>query len=720
MRKNPKTKKAKKKEKRRVQPVEQLVPDSIRALEIRSPFRKQELLDIVIVFAVAFILRLFFFFLNKQNNPLFYHPIMDFLYHHEWAAEILSGNFWGDEVFFRAPLYPYFLALLYKIGGSSIAFAVFCQHLLGAVTSVFVYILSREFFSRNVSLLAGLFAALYWPFLYFEGELLIVSLILFLDVLFLYCLAAALRQRKMKLFFAAGLLLGLSSVARPSVLIFIFALPLILRYRKIRDKNKSAGRFWRKELVLVLAGTALFVFPVIVRNYVVGRDVVPISSQAGVNFYIGNNPRSDGRTAIVPGTRPDWWGGYYDTIERAEKAMGRKLKPSEVSNYYFKEGFKFIFSSPGEAVRLFFKKLYFFWAGGERSNNKYIYFFWDLAGMGKVPLPGFWLVTPLALVGGILQWRRRKLLAPLYLFIVSYMIGVIAFFVNSRFRLPVVPVLFMFAAYTVFYFIKAYRHKSFEALKVILILILCFFVIDYDLFVFGENKPGEDSISHYSLGNAYMKMDNKELALTEYERARNISQRYPRSSYSLISRNVDYNLGLLYWEKGLCSRAIEMLEGVGGSDTYSLIALDRLADCYLKKGRAADAIQAYEKIISIQPDDPRMKVNLARAYRISGDLARSENILREQLQNQYPAAAVIHFELAATLERKGDISEAIEYYQKASGDASFQVNAYVALARLYQLLGREAEAIDYLSKAQAIQPGNPEIEARLRALEGNR
>ncbi|MCK4656070.1 MAG: hypothetical protein KAT85_03540, partial [candidate division Zixibacteria bacterium] len=35
--------------------------------------------------------------------------------HDAWAAYIAGGNLLGDSAFFRAPLYAYFLALLYKI-----------------------------------------------------------------------------------------------------------------------------------------------------------------------------------------------------------------------------------------------------------------------------------------------------------------------------------------------------------------------------------------------------------------------------------------------------------------------------------------------------------------------------------------------------------------------------------------------------------------------------
>jgi len=100
------------------------------ALRSRHGFEAREFLHIGVIFAVALAIRLIFFFVNKQTNPLFNDPILDSLFHHQWAKEINDGNFWGDEVYFRAPLYPYFLAFLYKISGTSIAFATFCQHLI--------------------------------------------------------------------------------------------------------------------------------------------------------------------------------------------------------------------------------------------------------------------------------------------------------------------------------------------------------------------------------------------------------------------------------------------------------------------------------------------------------------------------------------------------------------------------------------------------------------
>jgi len=58
------------------------------------------------------------------------------------------------------------------------------------------------------------------------------------------------------------------------------------------------GRYFTVEALLFAAGLVLPIIPVTLHNALVGHDFVPIASQGGVNFYIGNNPVADGYTAI--------------------------------------------------------------------------------------------------------------------------------------------------------------------------------------------------------------------------------------------------------------------------------------------------------------------------------------------------------------------------------------------------------------------------------------
>jgi tetratricopeptide (TPR) repeat protein len=689
---------------------------------------RRDLAHLGIVLAVAFVLRLVFFYLNRHNNPVFNQPIMDALYHNDWARSILDGTASANDVYFRGPLYPYLLAFLYWVSGSSIAFAVFCQHIIGTLTAGLVYLLAREYFSPRVSLVAGLFAALYWPFVYFEGDLLIVTTVLFLNTLGLLLLARSMRlsgRREWIMVSASGLVFGLSAIARPSVLIFFPFLPLVLYWA--RERGGPGTRLWLARSAVMLGAIAVVILPVMVRNYVVGKSVVPVAASGGVNFYIGNNPSSDGTTAIVPGTRADWWGGYHDAIEIAERDEGRKLKLAEVSDYYFRRGLEWIEADPGAATAHFLKKLRVFWVGPERANNKFIYFFWNLAGMHYVPLPGFWLIAPLSLLGAVLQWRRRRRLCALYLFVVTYMAGVVAFFVNARFRLPVVPVLIVFAAFGAVYLYETIRKKDLRAVTAALVLAAAFVIVNIDYVTFAEVRSYSNAFSEVTLGNAYMKRDQRDTALDHYNRAWNINKENPTPAFErYLRRDVAYNLGLLYWERGLCSRAIEALSSVGpplggGVDIYMLNALDWLGDCFLRRSEYEKAGVIYSQFQRLAPGDVRAVAGTARVEAATGHPEEAERMLESAIDPAGPLHVPSYLALADIKRQLGKTNEAIEMYEKASQYAGFAKESLTALAELYQETGNIDAALDTLQRAMNYYPpGDPTIRGWISRLQSQR
>jgi tetratricopeptide (TPR) repeat protein len=493
-----------------------------------------------------------------------------------------------------------------------------------------------------VGIVAGILCALYWPLIYFEGDLLMESMAVFLDVLALLVLAAALRKGRSWLFVWAGFVFGVSAIARPSILAFVPCIPVALVFAsRVRG---AAPTPWLRQSILVALGLVVVIAPVIVRNYVVGRDVVPIASQGGVNFYIGNNPQANGSRAWVPGLRADLQGTYQGAVELAEKEVGRTLKPSEASNYYFKKGLDFILTSPGQATSLMLKKLYLFWAGVERSNDKYMQFFWRKFGLGVLPLPGFWLVGPLGLLGGVLLWKRRSELAVPYLFVVSYMIGVVLFFVNGRFRLPVAPVLMVFAAYALCYLYSGFRAKSKDFGKALLVLGVCVFIVDIDYLTFRGVRAVDEAVSHYTLGNAYMKMDRKREALSSYEAVHALRLRYPSPGYAQIAGGVDYQLGMLYKENGFSSRSIEAFSRIHRRDPSAVPAARELGSLHESARRFPEAIQAYRLVLATEPRDAFSLVGLARTYRKAGDRAKSDETLA-RLRQLYPNDAAVQAEI---------------------------------------------------------------------------
>ena len=674
------------------------------ALDNAVPFgwkNRRDWAELGLVVGVALLLRIAFFFLNQKFNPTFRFPIMDSLYHHEWALDLVNGGTKGTDAFFRGPLYPYFLAFLYKLSGNSIAFAVFVQHLIGSLTAGLIYLTARDLFSRRVALVAGLTTALYWVLVYMEGDLLLETTFIFLNTISMYLLLRAIKTQKIWLFAAGGFTLGLATIDRPSVMVFFIAVPAAIYLARNRA---ATAKTWITRLIVTAVACAIPIAPVMIRNYMVAKAVVPVGASGGVNFWIGNNPNSDGSTAIVPGTRADWWGGYFDAIAMAEKDTGHKMNLAEVSDYYFARGKQFIHDQPDKAWPLMWKKFRMYWGAGERANDKYIYFFWKLAKMKWVPLPGFWLVAPLAFLGGVLLWRRRNELAMFYLFIVVYSLGVIAFFVNARFRLPIMPAMTLFSAYACVYVVDAYRRKSLDLVKALLIVAPAALFVNSDYLYQKQMRAYSDAFSNFTLGNAYLKMGLKGTALAHYTRADEISQEYPTPAYNLIKRDVDYNLGTLLWEQGMCSRAIEVLARVGGNDDQAMHALDCMGDCFLQRKDLEHARQCFEQMAAISPRDERSITGRARVAALTGDYASAERMLNEIVDPNHTVYPPAYLALAEVQRAQNKLDLAIQSYSNISTLSGYERTANLALAEIYRSRGDYTRALAAAQQALMHSP----------------
>ncbi len=367
---------------------------------------------------------------------------MDALYHVEWARAFARGEDYQPGPFFRAPLYPWFLGLCFRVFGEDLLVPRLLQAMLGTLSVALVFRIGALVFDRRVGLLASAAAATYWMSIYFDGELLLPVLEVLFDLAAIERTLVAGRSRRGRDFAIAGAAWGAAALVRPNVLAFV---PLLALW------SLQAREGWRRRSRRAVAlglGVAALLAPVALYNRVVGGDTVLVSSQGGVNFYIGNNPASDGSTAIVPGTRGDWWGGYHDAIAIAEEARGRSLRPSEVSAYYTERALAWMRAEPAAAAEHVAWKLRLFWTDWELGNNVDERFFALRYAPMLAWLPlGFGVLAPLGLLGLVLGWRQSWSAAPLFLFVPVYCATVVAFFVCARFRIPVVAPLAILAAH---------------------------------------------------------------------------------------------------------------------------------------------------------------------------------------------------------------------------------------------------------------------------------
>jgi pentatricopeptide repeat protein len=668
-------------------------------------FLRKEAVFLLVLFAVALGLRLVYMG-QLQDSPMFDTPIMDAKYHDEWAR--LIENDWSQALlngvslhpgsaYFRAPLYAYFLAFIYTLFDQDYLAVRVVQFIIGSLSVLLIYFLGRRIFNPLVGRIAGTMAAFYGTFIYFEGELLIPVLILFLNLLLMLAVLATAERPKWWKWLVCGALLGLSAIARPSVLIFLIALvPWMAVTLRRRGQGRSRSLLHITGLIL---GVVLLMLPIHLHNYRMAKDFSPaMVSQGGVNFFIGNNPGSDGATAIVPGTRATWWGGYYDTLQMAEEAEGRTLKASEVSAYWFRRGLQFIREEPAKALRLMARKLALFWEAQEVSNNKNIYFFSARRPLtelfirpGVIALP-FGLVAPLALAGMVLAWRRKEgrgagLSA---LFVFTYMFGVILFFVNARFRLPVVPFLLPFAAYVLWILFQ--RGRLIRAVLIIALVLLFGVLVNANL---SGVPPPSEAEAYSSLGNVYLGKQMYTQAEESYRLALKADPGYvrPISGLARIYDRTDRpEKAIEQWERAI-SLSPEMMElhFMAGFSYYAV-------------GRLDDAIAAWEEAVRLQPDFPQPHFQLGIAYEDMGDDQRAIEEYRTTLEIN-PAYILAGYNLGHLYKRQGRIEEAIAEFKKAiEVDPKFG-DVYNSLAWLYAEEGINLdEGVELANRALELDP----------------
>jgi 4-amino-4-deoxy-L-arabinose transferase-like glycosyltransferase len=383
-----------------------------------------------LVVGFAFLLRLFHL-IEVADTAFFRHLHTDpFMYHH-WAIEITEGDWLGKSkpVFYLGPLYPYFLAVIYSMAGPSTIAACIVQVILSALSAGLVYHLGRQLFGSAVGVVAGLLAALYGMMIFYSSLILGATLIIFLDLLMLVLLSSGLRKPALWKWLAAGVCFGLSACARGTVALFgpLAVLAIILCF---------SVRSWKKWLLACAALTSAFfatIAPVTLHNCLIGDDAVLLTSNAGVNLFIGSNAHSKGHFIAAPRYKGRLLGASVrdqqsNFPEIAKDELGRDdLVPSEVSRFWWRKSVEGIKEDLTGWLTLEANKLKYIVNAYESPNNRSYYFSKRFSVLLRLPLVTYGVILPLAVAGIVISLKRWKEQGVLYAFLLAHVAGLLAF-----------------------------------------------------------------------------------------------------------------------------------------------------------------------------------------------------------------------------------------------------------------------------------------------------
>jgi tetratricopeptide (TPR) repeat protein len=721
---------------------------------------------LVALFVLAMAVRLVHVW-SIRDSPLFDTLLGDARGYDRWARELAGGNWVGTEVFYQAPLYPYFLGVIYAVAARDLLVVRVVQALLGALGTVLLASAAERLFSRRVGIAAGVGLALYAPAIFFDALLQKTTL----DA-FLVCLSVWIASRIIggnaaaATWLALGATLGALSLTRENALALI-AVGVVWavvagrgRPRELAtpgvaaqaERSRPRGRrgqaavsthtaaTWRvdpRPVVALLAGLAITLAPVVVRNYTISGGVYLTTSQFGPNFFIGNNSAADGTyMSLRPGRgAPEF--ERRDATTLAEVAMGRPLTPSEVSRYWTDRALDFITGEPLAWARLMGRKALLLVNAHEMLDTESQEMYEDRSPLLRVlaSVTHFGVLIPLSVLGMAMAWRDRRRLWPLYAMVAIYALSVVGFFVFARYRFPLVPWLMLFAAFGIVHlrdwFVVAtslQRTRRLAALAAVTAVVYWPLLSSTRMRAISETNLAvalhedgrhEQAIEHYrraitlqpdyapaysNLGVTLRSIGRVDEAIATYETGLRLAGGSP---------DLHYNLGNALLQQQRATEAARHLSLARAGEPQSAAAHNNLGMALAEKGNYDGAIDAFRAAVAAEPH--AAGTALRNLGNLLGSLGRTDEARRalEQAIALDSSDAAALYDLGSLLLEMNDYRGAAERFHAALAADPQHVEAMNNLGIALASQGRIREAVPLFERALTLKPGYEDAQRNL-------
>ena len=413
----------------------------------------------LIIFFIALAARLFFF---AFFYPAFGHD--NFIKGDAIEYLNIAQNIWQTGTFSNltppssvptisdGPLYPLFLLLT----GSRFhfMFPLIFQLFIGALTAVLVYKLSMRAGLKKSAWLASSFFVLEPGILFFTSQIFTETLFLFFFLLGLYYISdSELRTKHVAL---AAFFLALATLARSIALYSSFVLLIYIIVVSLFKKEALRPIVFK---TFAFAGIFLIIIsPWVVRNKK-SFNVYTISSGEEISLaayaipaYFSWHDRIGFHDAQIKVQTDYAARGIYEDFDRGTNFNIRK------------EFLKIVSSDPAGYIwsQIRFSPEFFISSGWQSIVDAFQKKRSEVPRFGEMPAPsaarilgsGFWLVLTLLALAGILRTLNAEknnrilyILFALIIFEFAFLTGSLA---HSRYRFPVNPIIFLFAANAIY------------------------------------------------------------------------------------------------------------------------------------------------------------------------------------------------------------------------------------------------------------------------------
>jgi len=580
--------------------------------------------------------------------------------YYEWAEDILGGETLWNRIRIHAPLYPYFLAgAHFLFRGNLIAVRTLQLALNIAAMLMLAGALSVR--GRRAAWIAALLWGTFPSMLFYAGELVSEGLVVFWLCAGLWGLEAACRRmricscetpggaiRASLRFLGVGLLFGLAAVTHPLTLVFGAVMGVHTGVRLARRRFIRAAA-----PLLFFAGFGLPVGAVVLRNVAVTGRPVLIQKHAGLNFYIGNGPGATGLCSVRPGSA-------YRRLTLLPQKHG--YSDSNADQWFFRETFRHIRRHPRAWLRLLLRKLVLTWNARDIPTGADTPALRRQIPIMRLPLPGFWLVGPVALLGLALRSVRRRMPSAVLLVVVHSLVLTL-FVTGGRYRMAMLPGAIALAALALDAGWRRVRRGRAR---------------------FASHKRRIAAVTAGAVAAAAIVWLPRPPALVG------------RGEQAVVHAAALYRTGRLRQAAAVLRDWLHHVPHDGRAWHLYALVLDDL-------GRRTDALTACRRAAQLEPDDPEIQTNLAVAVSENGEKAEAFRLLLEILRT-YPAAAEAWYNLGVLLQEFGRTGRAAAAYRQAIWGRPGLASAHLNLGIILQGRGRMEEALHHLRAAVRIAP----------------
>lgn len=411
------------------------------------------------------------FFLDYGFTPMGRFPVLDGLEMLNLAESIGQGRL-AEEPFYRAPLYPALLAMGVKLGinGEGLAWWARLLNAMAWLGSTWLVArLAQALWRGNQS--AGLLAAGLWVAypvtIWFAGDPLDVTVGTFLFLAALERTVSWWRRGGEGRALSAGLFIALAALTRPHFWTVALLLPLVVAgaawwRAKAHGAREVSNATEQPEMqtsrvglqmalafaavVLGVAGPALSMGGI---NYRLGGEFRVLPSQGSYDLWAANRPGAHGKYFVQQVRIVDLARHENPTRLEAETLYRREAGPEAPaagqSAHWRGQFLEHASAEPFALLGHFARKFYYLFHQTEQYNNKTFAVHRELSPVLRWNPLGWGLLMILAVGSLILGRADRGVLGGLLLAFAVFAGGVLLYYVSARFRLPLVPLLAIFA-----------------------------------------------------------------------------------------------------------------------------------------------------------------------------------------------------------------------------------------------------------------------------------